>query len=127
MTKIVKASNTKSPKTPRELSSGGEIAESKNQIAQRGKRRTTSDAKVRRVMARDPQDPLSRGAPAKDVTEQIRGYSNPNVDFDPSQAPGAVSVKKAPLPKPGNTNAGHQKVIKYNNQQRTGGKTLKRH
>lgn len=52
--------------------------------------------------------------------------NNPNPRYDPSKAPGSVTkLDGTPQPPKGAT-SGHQKVIPYNNQQRTGGKTLKR-
>jgi len=53
--------------------------------------------------------------------------NNPNKRFDPSRAPGTVRrLDGTPVPPQGNPNAGHQKVIRYNNQMRTGGKRIVR-
>jgi hypothetical protein len=58
------------------------------------------------------------------VTNQFT--NNPNPRYDPSKAPGSVTKLDGTPPPPKGATTGHQKVIPYNNQQRTGGKTLKR-
>ena len=53
--------------------------------------------------------------------------NNLNPRYDPSRAPGSVrKLDGTPVPPQGNPNAGHQRVIRFNNQMRTGGKRLVR-
>jgi hypothetical protein len=85
-------------------------------------RRTTKSKKsVRRLFATDP----TVSNTFSPVYDQFTNNLNPR--YDPSRAPGSVrKLDGTPVPPQGNPNAGHQRVIRFNNQMRTGGKRLVR-
>lgn len=118
MVRIVRATNPQSPKTPR-----GVIASTRSgswhDESQLTRTTTAVRAKVRILHATDP----STSNTWTPVMAQFSNNLNPR--FDPSKAPGTVrKLDSTPVPPQGNPNAGHQKVIRYNNQMRTGGKRI---
>jgi len=74
---------------------------------------------VRRLFAVDP----TVSNTFSPVMDQFT--NNANKRYDPSKAPGSVRrLDGTPVPPQGNPNRGHQKVIRYNNNMRTGGKRI---
>lgn len=121
--RILRPRSVVSPRTPKKTGTGGQDSIEKSfhdPSMLVGK--TTKKRGIRRLMPRNPiTDPLSRP-----VVEQFS--NNPNVKFDNSKAPGAVEIKKVARPQvQGRGTAGHAKKIDFNNQQRTGGKRLRRY
>jgi hypothetical protein len=125
MAKIVRVTNPQSPKTPKGATAN-QKAGSFHDPSQLTRTSVKSKTSVQRKFVKtDPQNPATP-APAlfSPVMDQFTNNANPR--YDPSKAPGAVIKKDGtPVPPKGAT-TGHQKVIPYNNQMRTGGKTLKR-
>lgn len=122
MAKILRVKSITSPRTPKRTSTVGQDAIEKSfhdPSVLTGK--TTKKRGVRRLMPHNPMtNPMER-----DVVDQFS--NNPNVKFDNSKAPGSVRKVRIPFAKTvGRGTAGHQKKINYNNQQRTGGKNLRR-
>lgn len=123
MATIKKATNPQSPKTPK-----GVTANSKSGSWHDESQLTRQNVKTR-VSVRRLFVPYVQGSTTSNnfspVESQFTNNTNPR--FDPSKAPGAVTILDGtPRPPQGNPNAGHQKVIKQTNQMKTGGKTLKR-
>jgi hypothetical protein len=118
MARILRATNPQSKKTPRgvimNVRSGSWHDES-----QLTRRNVKSKASIRRLYAQDP----TTSNTFTPVYDQFTNNANPR--YDPSRAPGAVRrLDSTPVPPQGNPNAGHQKVVQYNNQMRTGGKRI---
>lgn len=88
-------------------------------------RRTRSKISVRRLFVKDPYNKNSTATVARFGSAVDHLTDNANPKFDPSQHPGAVSVKKVPQ-KPFGADKGHQKVFKPNRQTLFGGKTIKK-
>lgn len=113
--RILRAKSFTSPKTPRRTNTAIDKSFHDPSLL----RRVTSKARIVIKKVNDPfNDPLSRP-----VADQFT--NNPNPKYDPSKAPSGVQIKKV-SPAPLKEETGHQKEIVYNNQQRTGGKTLRR-
>jgi hypothetical protein len=125
MAKIVRVTNPQSPKTPKGATANQKSGSfhDPSQLT-----RTTVKSKTsvqRKFVKTDPQNPATP-APAlfSPVMDQFTNNANPR--YDPSKAPGSVTKKDGTPQPPKGYTTGHQKVIKYNNQMQTGGKTLKR-
>jgi hypothetical protein len=125
--------STGSPKTPRNVKASA-IAKSKHDpsvLLGRVRRR----ARIK-VVAVAPDKPGLRTtfSPGNDAVyshpnlrpEFDRFTNNPNPKFDPSKAPGGVTVKRVALRGPQGADSGHQKVIKPNRLTLFGGKRLRR-
>lgn len=122
MTKIFRATNPNSPRTPRHVGAtsanrgtekwSGSFHDAAQKIS-----RVTSKLGVR-VLRANPNTAV------KDMSSEFT--NNPNPKFDPSRAPGAVAIKKVSRPSVGATSGTHQKVFKPNRQTLFGGKTLRR-
>lgn len=121
MARILRARSVTSPRTPKKTGTVGQDAIEKSfhdPSVLVGK--TTKKRKLRTLMARSPiTDPLSRP-----VVEQFT--NNPNVKYDNSKAPGAVTIKKVARPQVGTGRQGHGKAIKPGRFSVFGGKRLKR-
>src|SRR5215467_1401795 len=118
MTRIVRVKNPASPKTPRGVTASARSG-SWHDPSQLTRTTTAARAQVRILHATDP----SVSNVWTPVMSQFSNNLNPR--FDPSKAPGAVRrLDSTPVPPQGNPNAGHQNVIRYNNQMRTGGKRI---
>lgn len=118
MVKIVRVTNPASSKTPRGVTANPKSG-SWHDESQLTRRTTSGRASVRRLFASDP----TVSNTFSPVMDQFTNNANPR--FDPSKAPGSVrKLDSTPQPPKGNPNAGHQKVIQYNNQMRTGGKRI---
>jgi hypothetical protein len=125
MTKIVRVVNPQSKTTPKGTTANQKSG-SFHDESQLTRTTVKSKASVQRKHVKtDPQNPATP-APAlfSPVMDQFTNNANPR--YDPSKAPGAVTKLDGTPPPPKGATTGHQKVIPYNNQQRTGGKTLKR-
>lgn|SRR5215467_980132 len=120
MARILRATNPQSPRTPRGAQ-GNIRSGSWHDPSQLTRRTTGARTSVRRLFAVDPTVSNTFSPVMNQFT------NNPNKRFDPSRAPGTVRrLDGTPVPPQGNPNAGHQKVIRYNNQMRTGGKRIVR-
>lgn len=118
MTRILRVKNLLSPKTPRGVQTGDQ--RSGPSFGAEARKRVTSKASVRRLMAKDPASVNTR-----DIVDQFTNNANPK--YDPSKAPGSVKVlDSTPVPPKRNPNAGHQNVIKRTLFNQNAGKTLKR-
>lgn len=88
---------------------------------------------VKRLFVRDPYNLLSQAGQGFGNNPTVATFSpvadqftnNPNPVFDPSKAPGSVTVKQR-LPKPIGADKGHMRIFKPNRQTLFGGKTLRR-
>lgn len=124
MTRILRTKSLTSPKTPRGVSRTGIAVRSGPSWSAEALRRVGGKftGGVRRLMARDPLNPLTRDDA---IFDQFT--NNPNPKYDPSRAPGSVSkLDGTPLPPVGRPTAGHQKVIKRTLFNQNAGKKLKR-
>jgi hypothetical protein len=120
MVKILRATNPQSKSTPRGATANAK-AGSWHDESQLTRRQVKSKKSVRRLMATDP----TVSNTFSPVYDQFTNNANPR--YNPSKAPGSVrTLDSTPKPPQGNPNAGHQKVIQYNNQMRTGGKRIVR-
>jgi hypothetical protein len=120
MARILRATNPQSPRTPRGVISSARSG-SWHDESQLTRRTTKSKKSVRRLFATDP----TVSNTFSPVYDQFTNNLNPR--YDPSRAPGSVrKLDGTPVPPQGNPNAGHQRVIRFNNQMRTGGKRLVR-
>ncbi len=122
MVKILRVKSLTSPKTPRGVSRVGTGLRAAASFSDEARRKVTSKASVRRLMAKDPLNPVTR-----DDAIFNQFTNNPNPKYDPSRSPGGVTkLDSTPVPPQGNPNAGHQKVIKRTLFNQNAGKTLKR-
>jgi hypothetical protein len=120
------------PYNRRTVKFGQAVEKSKNVFYQNGRPVTRSKRPVKRLMVVDPPNPNAlglAGVPVASVNtrpeaDQFTNSTNPQ--YDPSKHPGSVQRKDGTPQPPKGATSGHQKVIGYNNQQRTGGKTLRR-
>lgn len=91
-------------------------------------------ASVKRLHVRDPYNLLSSAPYGFGLNPTVATFSpefdqftnNANPTYDPSKAPGAVTVKQRASRPLGKARTGHQKYIPPNRQTMFGGKTLKR-
>jgi hypothetical protein len=122
MARILRAKSLLSPKTPSGVSRVGTGLRAGPSWGPEALRRVTSKASVRRLMARDPLNYLTRDDA---VFDQFT--NNPNVKYDPSRSPGSVqTLDGTPVPPQGNPTAGHQKVIRRTLFNQNLGKRLRR-
>lgn len=119
MTRIVKATNPQSSKTPKGVMASSK-AGSFHDESQLTRKTTSQRTSVRRLHATDPAN-SNVWTP---VMDQFSNNLNPR--FDPSKAPGSVQILDSTPKPPKGYNTGHQKVVRQTNQMKTGGKTLKR-
>jgi hypothetical protein len=118
--KILRAKNVQSPKTPKGATANPKSG-SWHDESQLTRAVIKTKKSVRRLFASDPNTSNT----FTPVMEEFSDNKNPR--YDPSRAPGSVTVLDGTPPRPeANPNAGHQKVIQQTNQMKTGGKTLKR-
>jgi len=122
MARILRVKSLTSPKTPKGVSRVGTGLRAGPSWGPEALRRVSSKVSVRRLMARDPANYLTRDDA---VFDQFT--NNPNPKYDPSRSPGGVQkLDSTPVPPQGQPNAGHQKVIKRTLFNQNAGKTLKR-
>lgn len=118
MVKIVRVQNPQSPGTPKGATANPKSG-SWHDSSQLTRATVKSRISVRRLYVNDPNNPIF-------YPERDQASLNTNPRFDPSKAPGSVTViDSTPQPPKGYT-SGHSKVIRQTNQMKTGGKTLKR-
>lgn len=119
MARILRAKNLQSPKTPKGAF-GNIRSGSYHDESQLTRRTTSAKTKVRILHATD----LNTSVAFTPVMEQFS--NNLNKRYDPSKAPGTVTVLDSTPQPPKGPNTGHQKVIRQTNQMKTGGKKLVR-
>lgn len=118
MTKILRASNPQSSKTPKGATANMRSG-SWHDESQLTRRTVKTKAFVRRLFVKDPNNPIF-----SPVMDQFT--NNANKRYDPSKAPGSVTIMDGTPQPPQGATSGHQKVIQQTNMMKTGGKTLKR-
>lgn len=122
MTRILRATNIFSKKTPRGTTANAKSA-SWHSPSQLTRSNVKSKLSIRRLhVMRDPQDPTSNTF--SPVMDQFTNNANPR--YDPSKAPGSVRKLDGTPVAPKGYNTGHQKVIKQTSFMKRAGKTLKR-
>ena len=121
MVRILRARSLTSPKTPRGVSRVGTGLRSGPSWGEEALRRVKGKISVRRLMARDPLNPLTR-----DDAVFNQFTNNPNPKYDPSRSPGSVQALDGTPKPPRGPNSGHQKVIRRTLFNQNAGKTLKR-
>jgi hypothetical protein len=126
VTRILRAKNPSSPKTPRQSFLGTRSVTAAGTDKLSGSKHDPAQL-VGRVTAKRGIRVLRAitNTANRDMTSEFT--NNPNPKFDPSRAPGAVrrttSVIRMAV---GRASRGHQKVIPPNRQSQFGGKTLRR-
>lgn len=119
MARILRVKNAQSPKTPKGATANPKSG-SWHDPSQLTRGAVKVKAKVRRLFASDP----TTSNTFTPVMEEFSDNANPR--YDPSKAPGSVTVLDGTPPPPKGATSGHQKVLKQTNMMKTGGKTLKR-
>lgn len=125
----IKEAKPAAPYRRRTVKFGQAVEKGKNVFYQGGRTVQRAKASVRRLMVVSPANPdpnFGASASVNTRPEVDQFTNNPNPSYDPSRAPGGVQVKDSSPQPPKGATSGHAKVIRQNNQMRTGGKRLRR-
>lgn len=130
MVKILRARTAgKQPTVVNSTSTSQAIAVSKNVLRPTPVFKNGGRGSVRILFAPDPHGYNKLSTKTVPTFSPVVSQFSDNVNFDPSKAPGSVTVKAVSksVQTPGKSSRGHQKVITLGRQYFKGGKTLKRH